>query len=279
MNLLGFQNLVDEAIAASQEERERKGERKSWYVSRIGSCPCGQYLERLGKEPDQPFTKRLLRVFNVGSVFEDWILDLIEAKLPEGATMLRQESLQDEKLSLRGRPDAVVNYTLTSKTDSDQVIDMDEIWETKTIHSRGFWHMAREGRAGYDHHRMQLWLYLYMKQIERGRLIYISKDDLCINEYGVFLGDEKLKAQALGVLATLNKAWETKTPPEPVLDPLDFRYQYCPYHLQCLELAGETHYKKKTGTYKGEPRFKVMTLEERRAELAEATAADAEVSD
>lgn len=94
--------------------------------------------------------------------------------------------------------------------------------------------MAREKKNGYDHHRIQLWCYLYMTGIEKGNLVYMSKDDLAINEYPVFLNDMKLRDETMKILDSLNEAWLTKTPPEPAAAD-SWQAKYCGFHKQCLE--------------------------------------------
>lgn len=229
--MVGLQQLVDEVIAEENKEREHP----HWHVSSLGSCLTGQYLERLGKKPDKPYDARTLRVFHVGNVFEDWLLNTLERKLD--GSMERQKELIDKDLDIMGHPDAIVEHETGEK----------EIIEVKTIHSRGFHWMAKEGRSGYDHHRLQLWLYLYMTGIEKGRIVYLSKDDLCINEYPVYITDEKAKSEARKNLAILKQAWKDQKPPTPILDPKDWKYVYCNYHLQCLEVHGVKFYEKKVG--------------------------------
>jgi hypothetical protein len=74
------------------------------------------------------------------------------------------------------------------------------IAEIKSVNSRAFWsHKNMDSRGyfkGYDHHKLQLLTYLLgHPTIKKGRLFYVSKDDLCVKEKNVV------------ITASLKKAW------------------------------------------------------------------------
>ena len=221
-----IQQLIKESI--NQERETHKKKRESWYPTDLGKCLTGAYWARMGKEPIE-FSDRQLRVFKVGTIFERFITDLIDEN-KNGYKVELQVPVRDEKLDLSGYADMVI-------TTSEKRI----VYEIKSIHSRAFWHMEREGGAA-EHYKLQLFAYLYMLNIDEGRLLYISKDDLAISEYVVLRNNKKLEVEFLREMEILNRAWRDKKPPKP--EPtiikegnkykINWKAKYCSYHHHCL---------------------------------------------
>jgi hypothetical protein len=222
---MDIQNLINTAIKEENDARPEK-EQRHWYISRLGQCPTGQYLERLGREPDAPFDDRTLRVFKCGTIFEDFVTKLV-AQTIDGESST-QFHVENQALDISGYVDLVLNYSngLTVP------------YEIKSKHSKAFWYMLKEGRA-QRHHEIQLWWYLKLMNLPLGMIVYVSKDDLAIKEYPVQLDDLELAEEAQSQLQALNEAWSTKQVPEPLPDPKDWRNKYCSWHLQCVEFAPE----------------------------------------
>jgi len=215
MTEIPIQNLMNKAIA---EERREKKEITSWHISKLGSCLRGLYLERMGVEPDQPFDDRTLRIFNVGNIFEDWLTELLKKKLK----LETQVRVEDKKLNVSGYADAVIEYEGKKKA-----------YEIKTKNSRSFWYMQKEGKP-MRQHEYQLFMYLYLLDIDEGSIVYISKDDLAILEYPVFRNDKKLEKEVMDRIGLLNKAWKLKDPSVlPLPDKKDWQAKYCRWHNQC----------------------------------------------
>lgn len=231
--MIKIQELIDQSI---RDERDEKGEhlQRHWYISRLGSCPTGQYLERLGSEPDEPFDARTLRVFHCGRVFEDWIVGLLQKQT--NASLETQVPVEDNTLDVSGYADIKLTENGTAM-----------VYEVKSKHSRAFWYMVedhklrdgsiKKAEGANRQHEIQLWMYLKLLDIAEGRLVYVSKDDLTIAEYPVFRDDAVLEKEVMDTLTMLNKAWVEKTPPPPITDPADWRYKYCSYHNQCMQYA------------------------------------------
>lgn len=204
-----FEEIIDNAIRGSNEKRPIN----SWHISKLGSCLTGVYLERMGVEPDEDFDARTLRVFDVGKRDEAWFLSFI----PDVEEQIRVE---DKELDISGRIDAKVG---------------DLLLEIKTKHSRAFWWMINRKQGADRHHQYQLWTYLYLLNLPKGELVYISRDDRAIQRFPVFLSDEGLKAEVMNEISILNNAWSKKIPPEPLTDPADWRVKYCRWHQKCIE--------------------------------------------
>lgn len=205
-----IQTLINEAV-----RRDEKKAINSWHPSKLGSCLCGAYLERMGVTPDTEFDDRTLRVFSAGKHFEEWLCDLIK----DGhADIQEQVRIEWPKMNVTGYADLIIG---------------DTVYEIKSKHSRAFWWMVKKNEGPGKHHMMQLWTYLKVLEKERGELVYVSKDDLAIQQYPVYLNDKKLEKAVLAELTTLNQAWERKLPPRPAKEDT-WQAKYCRFHKQCV---------------------------------------------
>ena len=93
--------------------------------------------------------------------------------------------------------------------------------------------MIKKGEGAYKHHKMQLLLYLITLGINEGKLVYVSKDDLCIQEFPVYLDREiELCKELMENLRILNHALETHMMPLPAEEGT-FQARYCRYHKYC----------------------------------------------
>ena len=214
-----IQELINKKINVGREKKEIT----SWYSSGLGSCMRGRYLERLGNEPDKVFDDRILRIFSVGKLFEDWIVDLV--KSIEGIQVETQGRVEDKKLGVSGYWDMKVTKDGKSL-----------LYEIKSKHSKAFWYMDKQNEGANEQHKLQLWPYLWLTGIEEGRILYASKDDLAILEYPVYRNDEKLRKAVFDELALLNKAWQEKNLEIlPLPDSTAWQAKYCRWHKQCVK--------------------------------------------
>ena len=223
--MIGFsiQKLVDESIKEANEKDHKDYKQTSWHVSSLGSCLTGAYLSRLENEPDKEFDSRTLRIFDVGRKTEDWLINLIKENRKDLNEIRTQERVESKKFDLSGRFDLYLKYP-----------DGEEIIEIKSKHSKAFWYMNNKQTGANENHVQQLWTYLWLTGTHRGRIVYVSKDDLCINEYPVLLDDKKIKNEVLSQLNILNRAWKEKLPPLPP-DKNSWQGKYCRWHRKCVD--------------------------------------------
>src|SRR3990167_4184673 len=212
-----IQKLINDSL---KETKERK-QQTSWHPSSLGSCLTGAYLARSGAKRDEEFDDRTLRVFKVGNMMEQWLVDTIEST---GAKFKKQVRIELPELDVTGYADLVM-----------ETPNGDLPYEIKSKNSKSFWWMEKKKQGANRQHMMQLWIYLKFLNRPEGRLIYLSKDDLAILEYPVFLDDKKLEEEVMGELKILNEAWKCQLPPEPIKDEKDWKVVYCGYHKQCLK--------------------------------------------
>lgn len=226
------QKIISDSIRKKEENR---GERlqTTWHASALGSCLCGQYLARLGVKPDEAIDDRTLRVFDMGNKIEDWVVSLIkdnEFVMEDNATK-RQYQIETQGRVLSEKYNFSGYYDLSLK---DIRTQEKEIVELKSKHSKSFWYMDKQGQGAQDSHQMQLWSYLEFTETDKGRIVYISKDDLAVLEYPIFRNNEELRRLVLDQLEVLNEAWEQKIPPKPA-PPESWQAKYCNCHSKCLQ--------------------------------------------
>jgi len=93
------------------------------------------------------------------------------------------------------------------------------IVEIKSINSNAFWNKKDYIGAGYPHHRLQLLTYLKGLGLQKGILLYISKDDLSLEEGIIEQGMENLEEEWKRDVEDFSAYWifDKKPDPEPEL--------------------------------------------------------------
>lgn len=220
-----IQKLIDEYIA----ERREKRKKDAWSPSSFGQCFRKQYWQREGKEHSNPIDARTLRVFKCGDLFHEFVQNIIKEKYPEA-----QIEVPVEGHNVKGRADIVLD---------------DEVDDLKSINSRAFWYMDKEG---YDvkKEKRPNWLQVACYAVLLGKpkisLCFISKDDLCIRQYT----DEtkNWEIEVYSEIRILNYYWERKELPPPKgrtygIDKKTGKSnecsKYCEFRTYCKEVQSE----------------------------------------
>ena len=184
-NKPSIQELIDTAL-------ERKGDRVrsgKYSPSSLGKCYRAQYWNRKDEPVSNPAEDRVLRVFKAGNLFHEFVQDVIIANNPEA-----QKEVLIETEEFKGYADLVLE---------NEVVDL------KSQHSKAFWYRSKlawnELEPKLLPNILQVVFYASNLGKDRARLVFISKDDLCIQEYPLIVGNYSLK---LGEeLATLRDFW------------------------------------------------------------------------
>lgn len=158
-----IEQIIDESLV----REPRKGSGK-WSPSLFGRCYRLQYFNRKVEPQTSPPDKRTLRVFKAGNLFERFVKDLI-IKEGNGWVDCGKEPIESED---------VLGY-------ADLKCD-NEVADVKSQHSKSFWWMLKKN-CDIKKEKYTNWLQVmyYTRELKKdfGRLIFISKDDLCIQEY------------------------------------------------------------------------------------------------
>lgn len=215
-----IQEIINTQLRKERDEREKK-EQTTWWASSLGSCLTGAYLARAGLGA-KDFDDRTLRVFKVGTMFEDWLVDLIAKS---GEKYETQKRIEIEEFNLSGKIDITLDGV---------------IHEIKTINSRAFAFLKDEAKL---QHRMQIWTYLYATKSPEGKIVYLEKDGLNVREFTQLLDDNQIERAVRNELNILNTSWKAQLPPEPYPTE-DWRSRYCSLHGLCKSQKQYYQFKK-----------------------------------
>ncbi len=178
-----IQQLIDEKLKTSDEKKRIRSGKFS--PSSTGYCYRKQVFNRQDVPKTNPPDARILRVFACGNLFHDFV----QGFFPDAQTEVPVET--DD---LYGRADIVL---------PDEVVDI------KSVHSYQFHYFRNKG---YDINKekfcniLQLMTYAYLLKKSKGRLVFVSKDDLCIEEVVFFT--EKWKEEVEKEITHLQKCWK-----------------------------------------------------------------------
>lgn len=222
-----IQQAIDEYLALEQEKRKDRVRSGKWNFSSLGRCYRNQFWNRKNENPSNPTDARGLRVFAVGHLFHDFVEKIIEFK----GTANKEVPVEDKDLQVFGYADLVTH---------DEVIDI------KSVHSRKF-HYLDSKTIGVKEKPNVLQVLTYAKVLGRpkGRLVYVSKDDLCIFEI-VFQLDEYWNDEIKKEFTLLNNYWKNDIlpPPEPrcYMDKTGKSKEctYCSFLDRCREEQAKT---------------------------------------
>jgi hypothetical protein len=218
MQTLSIQAILAEHLRKEYEARQKRERSGLWSPSCFGRCFRYQVWYRRAEPFSDPPDDRLLRVFACGKVFHDFIQQIILKQYPSA------------QIEVEARNDYILGY-------ADMVTE-DEVFDIKTVHSRAFWHFERaekEGKLQEDKETaiLQVLTYAWILQKPKARLVFVSKDDLCIAEYGFAL-NETWQRKLYLELKTLNDFWRSNQLPLP--EPRAYggkECRFCWYKTKC----------------------------------------------
>ena len=213
-----IQELIDTKLAKKNEGEFEKRNTGKYHPSSLGRCYRMQYWQRKGEKPSNPPDARTLRVFQAGHLFHDFI----QQYLPK-----HEVEVVCEAKNIKGSADIVTD---------DTVIDI------KSQHSRAFWWMKKKGadiRKEKYNNWLQVACYAFILDKPKLRLVFISKDDLCITEYNDTLANwsEELTKE----VRTLDGIWEEDV--LPAATPRCYNGKecdYCNFKSKCKEKEDES---------------------------------------
>ena len=189
-NIKTIQSLIDESLQAEQEARKDRIRSNKFSPSLFGRCYRAQYWNRLAEPESNPSDARTLRVFAVGKLFHEFV----------------QRLFPDAQKEVRVETDDVLGFA--------DIVYGDNVVDIKTVHSKSFWYAKRDG---YDVNKeknsniLQVMFYVHILKATTGRLVFISKDDFCIDEYGFHI--DKWRSEVEKELETLRYYWSKQNLP------------------------------------------------------------------
>jgi hypothetical protein len=235
-------NALNRHVEREYEEREPDG---FWHPSSLFGCLRQAIYSSRGTEITNQRDDRSRRVLRVGHILHDFVQAAVEAH-PGIARAYSEAKIQDDELKIRGSLDQVLVF------DDGRV----EVAEYKTINSQAFKYrdLPKPDHVG----QLSVYLMVLKNQgaiagdgtvippsVARGRIAYVSKDDLLIDEYTVLLSEGKERAilRRVGYLdlyAADGEALPPRLPDEIKKGERKRAYlcNYCPYAQRCWETDG-----------------------------------------
>jgi hypothetical protein len=188
------QGLIDQAIADEQAKRSGRERSGKWSPSSFGKCYRAQFWNRKNVKPTNLPDERKLRVFKAGDLFHDFVKGLI------AKSNNIKEEVKCESEDVKGYADMVGETC---------------VWDIKSQHSGAFHYMTKSSDISADKkpNILQVLWYAQHLGLKEGRLVFISKDDLCIQEYGFPL-NEKWSSELSQELSTLRDYWKNEALPD-----------------------------------------------------------------
>jgi len=237
MNNWKFSDIWNESLI-NGEPREVRGRDRIW-ASELGGAFIDRWYKMHGKAFSNPYDKRTLRKFEAGRVFE-WIAQMVLTRAGVIRSAQDYVSFQyPDKLEVSGKLDFLVggekiDWERAKKEANDEflpgfmkratnrLIDHfsskypdgmeTSIIEIKSVGSMMFHRYDLYHKAD-PRHEMQLYHYLKGTNIPSGRIVYISKDDLCMAEVPVSPSEE-LENRYLADISEMSRLFVLPDQPE-----------------------------------------------------------------
>lgn len=215
-----IQEIIDEVLKP-KEERIRSG---LISPSSLGQCYRRQYWSRANEPVSNPIDSRTLRVFAMGHMVEKFIVDNLKQRYNDWGFQVE-----------------------VNKDDIHGFLDIEspeEIMDVKSQHSRKFWYNTKDANDGKDikdmfyNNWLQVMTYAWIRGKNKGRLIFVSKDDLSIQEYCLEL-DNYWKNEIDMELTKIRYYYDNKTlpPAQPRLyggEETKKECSYCQFKDKCF---------------------------------------------
>lgn len=268
-NNWSVEDVWNEQLTLRKKDRTL-GKRDRIWASEIGKHPYERWLKMTGVKPDFEYDERTLRKFAAGNFFERIIgYVLIVSGLLKHDNQWVNIPADEHHLEVSVKPDFIAG----GKPDWEKVRKELEInplfelmptigkianklvetlrekypdglknilYEIKSVNSQVFWAKKDYLQDAYPHHRLQCFTGLKATRLPEGRLLYISKDDLTVAEFGIHIQDEKLNGLWEKDVREITRfIREGKEPPKPLEIVFDERKKLRFQHKkQKVELDG-----------------------------------------
>lgn len=234
---------IDRYVEALEEPREPDG---LWHPSSLGGCDRKSLYEVNGVTKSDPLNARTKRIFRVGHIMHQFVQDAIAAD-PTVLRFFPEIKIDHPELGVTGHSDGLIQY----------VNGEWEVLEFKTIKSTAF---RFKGSLPKADHVTQLRLYIKALRevggiaaiggtqvtiaplgdaLTRGRVVYVSKDDIQIGEFSIFWSDAADR-EITDKIAQLETFRQSETLPDrlPMKDgKRHYLCGYCSYQTTCWENA------------------------------------------
>ena len=251
-NSWSVQGIWNEELTLGRKDRIPEKRERMW-ASELGKSHYERYLKMNGIAPDFDYEERVLRKFEAGNFFERLIgFVLMSSGLLKFDNKWYQIPADDNHLPISVKPDFIaggkpdwdkVKNNLTTNLLFDLMPNLariskrlvetlsqkypdglkDLVYEIKSVNSMVFWQKKDYLAEAYPHHQLQLFAEMKATGLPEGRILYISKDDLTVAEFPLFLNgkaiNEKYEEDVRKMTEYIRKGIEPAVPESVVFDP------------------------------------------------------------
>lgn len=244
-----IQHIWNESLRVS---RDNTKVRDYISMSDIGKDFWNRYQKMMGVPETNPFDPRVLRIFQAGDEFHNLVKGVMKVTGfyinsqddldANGEIMWTNIAGSETRLPCKGRYDMLVGGkpnldNALRAIESSELTEFGKekaeriarhfvetipqglkplLYEIKSVNSQAFWAKKKYLIEAYPHHRFQLYGYLKGNNIEEGRMLYVSKDDLTVAEFPVRLDDPVLSKEFEEDVNTMSHYYLNKIePPKP----------------------------------------------------------------
>jgi len=206
-----------------QNKLRRKGQKKFW-ISDAGECPRVVFF-KFKEAPQKELEPNVLRIFERGDYIHEKIRRVLFSK---GLIQASEVEIPPEEI-ISGRADAIVNI-------NGQLYVLD----IKSVDGRKFQTIKDEPLI---ENVCQLQLYLHFFKIEKGILLYESKDSSELKEFVIPYNKEMVEKLLKGIENLFEKVENDIIPARLPDYPYNKRCKYCRFREICdMAEAGEMNW-------------------------------------
>lgn len=216
---------IQELIDATLIKKEKRIRSHKFSPSSLGRCYRNQFWNRLNEPITNPIDARTERIFKAGDFFHNFVQELIIKNIPGASAEVLVETPD-----FKGYADLVL---------SDEVIDI------KSQHSKAFWYRSKlewkdlEPKLYCNILQVcfyAVWLRKPLEPAKKARLVFISKDDLCIQEYPIDV-EGKWTQEVIKECEILQTFWKEQKLPKAQPRAYDGKEcKYCLWLTKCNKI-------------------------------------------
>ena len=206
---------IDNYLLEKQKEKEKRIRSGLFSPSLFGRCFRAQFWNRKNEPQTNPPDINALRRFACGDLFHDFVQNMLPPHLNE------------VKVSVD--PD-ILGFA--------DIVGDNFVADLKSVHSKKFWYMAKSGyNIDAEEIPKILQVVYYASRLNKpiAKLVFVSKDDLCIEERDFVV--EKWADRLEAEIQTLRNLWGADI--LPAAKPRTYNGKegkYCPFLDKCMSL-------------------------------------------
>ena len=223
-----IQSVFHDFLKEGDRERKKIEPRTHIWATEVGKNHWERYMKMTGVQAKGDFSGRVLGKFFMGELIERSLaivlvmigvlkIDNEHITIPETKDMLSVTGYIDFVVGGKPKPWSEIEkdpitelifskqlfgqYKPFAKKIHEKILKEHEnglkslVYEIKSVNSQLFWAKKDYLQEAYKFHMFQNLTYLRATKIEQGRVLYVSKDDHVMQEFPIYLKNEKMNEE------------------------------------------------------------------------------------